>query len=357
MKENKWKAPVLPKSWALQNATITGIAETETYAWGVGKEGKLGYTKDCLSFTDITTGTREDFWCCTYDERTGLLLIGATTGVYYFDAKNKTGLRKFTDGIDVKDMLLKKDAAGVGWLYFVGYEGGLYRTNDNFQKPTELISPKQAPAARSICTNLEDPHNPIYIGLKSGAVWAWCDDWEKPARFDSFGVPGNGVMLTNGTDILAAHRDIKYNGSKIFTVPPNEKGKTANVCCGYWNGDRVMLFGEDALEIEVDCETLTAEVIRSYEKGLFLSVLQSGKMEIAVGSGIKDGNGVISPIVYRETEAPAPKPNPKPGEVDLVKLAEFSNGLANATADLGKAVSNMNLKITQFYDWVKEASK
>lgn len=355
MKENKWCAPEsMPKSWSLPNVTITGIVETEMYAWVVGKEGILGYTKDYKNYTDVKAGTKEDFWCCTYDERTGLLLIGATTGVYLFNTMTKGGFQKTVSGIDVKDMVLKKDAGGISRLYVGGYEGGFYRVDDN--KLVELISPKQAPAVRSICTDPEDPHEPIYVGLKSGAVWAWCEDWEKSAQFNSFGVPGNGVMLTNGTDILAAHRYIKYNGSKIFTVPPDAKGKTANACCGYWNGDKIKLYGEDALEIEVDCETMTAEVIRSYEKGLFLSVLQSGKIEIAVGSGIKDGNGVISPIVYRETES-APTPKPKPGEIDPAKLKEFSNGLANAMADLGKSVSNMNSKITEFHNWVKEVTK
>lgn len=355
MKENKWRAPEsMPKSWSLPNVTITGIVKTETYAWEVGKEGLLGYTKDYKNYTDVKTGTKEDFWCCTYDERTGLLLIGATTGVYLFNTRTKGGFQKIVSGVDAKDMVLKKDAGGISRLYFGGYEGGFYRVDDN--KLVELLSPKQAPAVRSICTDPEDPHGPIYVGLKSGAVWAWCEDWEKPAQFNSFGVPGNGVMLTNGTDVLAAHREIRYNGSKLFTVPANEKGLTANACCGYWNGDRVMLFGEDALEIEVDCETLTAEVVRSYEKGLFLSVLQSGKIEIAVGSGIKDGNGVISPIAYRETES-APTPKPKPGEIDPAKLKEFSNSLANAMADLGKFVSNMNSKITEFHEWVKEVTK
>lgn len=354
MKENKWHAPEsMPKSWSLANVTITGIVETDMYAWVVGKEGLLWYTKDYKNFTDVKTGTKEDFWCCLYDWVSRDIVIGATTGIYRINVNTKS-MWKYATGIDVKDMVLKKKAFETYELYAGGYEGGFYRVDGN--KLVELISPKQSPAVRSICTDPEDPHKPIYVGLKNGGVWAWCEDWEKPAQFNNFGVPGNGVTLTNGTDILAAHRDIKYNGSKIFTVPPDAKGKTANACCGYWNGDKIKLYGEDALEIEVDCETMTAEVVRSYEKGLFLSVLQSGKIEIAVGSGIKDDRGILSPIVYRETES-APTPKPKPGEIDPAKLKEFSNSLANVMANLGKATSDMNLKITEFYNWVKEVTK
>lgn len=359
MKEkNGWLAPEsMPKSWSLANVTITGIVETDMYAWVVGKEGLLGYTKDYKNFTDVKTGTKEDFWCCLYDWVSRDIVIGATTGIYRVNVNAKS-IWKYATGIDVKDMVLKKKAFETYELYVGGYEGGFYRVDDN--KLVELLSPKQAPAVRSICANPEDPHDPIYVGLKSGAVWCWVDG--KVTEANAFGVPGNGVMLTNGTDVLAAHRDIKYNGSKIFTVPPDAKGKTANASCGYWNGDKIKLYGEDALEIEVDCETMKAEVIRKYEKGLILSVLQSGTMEISVGSGIKDGNGIISPIVYRETGSvppppPPPPPNQKPVEVDLAKLAEFSNGLANAMANLGKATSDMNLKITEFYNWVKEVTK
>lgn len=304
-----WHAPnSMPASWTGENFTLTGVCEFSGTLYCCGKGGVLGKSVDGENWTEIITGTKVDFWQIV--PGTNCMWIAATDGLWRYTPGKKPD--NLWSGTDIKDIAVDWFDQIFDHVYCGGYEGGLFFFDGS---PKTLLNNDQAPAVRSVCIK----RNVVLVGSKNGFVNQW--DISDGKRLGAFnGVEGNGVILSNGDDGLYAHRDVMYAGKKFYTVPPNKEKKTPNVSCGKWIEDRVELLGEDGMHLTVDLENMKVIENSLYTKGLFLACETFKGKLVGVGSGIKDDNDMLSPIILIDVDDIPVPPTPLPPGNNKQKL-------------------------------------